>query len=658
VVGYTDTPRKIINKNMDKLSEIELKGKLSYFNESYRKGEPEISDIEYDNLVEELRMVNPNSDWFNKIEPGAISGRSVKLPIPMRSLYKVKTLDEIMTWLNKYGVKEDNYVLIMPKYDGCSLLVDEVNQTAFSRGGDDNVGEDCTMHYKKCKSKKCNNKNLQYTFGEFIISKSDWNSHFKNRRSEKTGKVYTSARNVASGILGSNDEHPLGEHVSFIRYGAVCTSYNTNSFSFFMEHLNSEFDQDQLQKKIKVEELTDDLLMDLYIKWSDNFQIDGLVVYIDDMSLWDKIGRHESTGNPLYAMAYKSPNFSEVYESEVVSVNWQISKAGYMKPTVRIKPVYISGCKIDNPTGYNAAFISDNNIGPGAIVKLIRSGEVIPKIVGVKRPAEVYVMNNIFDEMSVCPHCGNDLKWNKSFVEIQCLNPLCDGIQLERIKHFFFTVGVKGVGDEAFNKLFEAGFKTVGSILHFNNNGSGILAILGTALGNTLIEHARNIKCGIPVEIAMSASNCFVGIGEKKASALYSEYGHLISDNWELSSDFDDSSITGINFKIGMPLFKKFIEENAIKILVPEDQDTIKSPLNGMKVCFTGFRDRSLEAELKKYGCNVLNTLSRFTDILVTKEKYDQKTGKAKKAYEMGIKTMNVEEFKNHIFNLTGWKPD
>lgn len=110
------------------------------------------------------------------------------------------------------------------------------------------------------------------------------------------------------------------------------------------------------------------------------YPIDGIVIYINDLNIWDKVGRHQSSGNPLYAVAYKHPDFTMAFKTVVKSITWNVSKAGALKPVVNIETVDTGDCDMENPTGYNAAFISDMKIAKGAEILVTRSGGVIPKI--------------------------------------------------------------------------------------------------------------------------------------------------------------------------------------------------------------------------------------------------------------------------------------
>ena len=112
-------------------------------------GTPEISDAEYDAEIELLKTLDPDNEWFKHTEPAFVSEtRKRALPIPMKSLNKVKDISELKKWYMSLGLKGNAGVVCMPKLDGLSLLYNELTGEAYSRGGIENEGQDCTNHYQ------------------------------------------------------------------------------------------------------------------------------------------------------------------------------------------------------------------------------------------------------------------------------------------------------------------------------------------------------------------------------------------------------------------------------------------------------------------------------------------------------------------------------
>ena len=203
--------------------EQQIYDKIVRANKEYRQGTPIMTDFAYDILVDELRSINPDHEWFKKVEPGMdIVDRKVKLPFPMRSLDKVKTFEELCLWFDKVGIGPNDDVVITPKYDGISLLCNENDWMTYSRGGNDNEGMDCKRHMDLMSSVwHHDNAPVEYTFGEAIIPKSIWKDNFEGKINPLNGQPYKSARNTVAGLFRRDDPpSELLKHVYFMRYGA------------------------------------------------------------------------------------------------------------------------------------------------------------------------------------------------------------------------------------------------------------------------------------------------------------------------------------------------------------------------------------------------------------------------------------------------------
>lgn len=195
-----------------------LREKIEFYNAAYRKGEPLISDAEYDALLEELKQTDPNNSWFNAPEPAPVtSSRKVSLPIPMKSLNKVKNLSELKNWCLSLGLTNRTTLICMPKFDGLSLLHDERTGMTYSRGGVENEGQNCTAHYNAANIPSPST-DLHFTFGEFVFSRQKWRQ-FKTDTAMNTEENFKSPRNTAAGLLNRDNPCDYLKYVSFFRYG-------------------------------------------------------------------------------------------------------------------------------------------------------------------------------------------------------------------------------------------------------------------------------------------------------------------------------------------------------------------------------------------------------------------------------------------------------
>lgn len=641
---------------MNTLSKQELLDTIKKHNEEYRTGNPTISDSEYDSLVEQLKTIDPNNKWFNAHEPSPVSNsRKRKLPLPMKSLNKVKNINDVKKWLASLGLHDDSQLVLMPKLDGLSLLHNEKTGEGWSRGGAENEGQDCTEHC--IAASIMSNTKYAYTYGEFIISRDSWGKFFEGKVSPYTQEKYKSPRNTAAGFL--NRDVPCNEiqHASFFRYGLDVKSLEEfDTFEQVIKQLCCDYSQESLYKETTAQKITESSLLDLYKEWSKLYPIDGIVIYINNLQLWETIGRNQTTGNPLYAIAYKHPDFTDAFETTVKNVAWRASKAGALKPVVEIEAVNTGDCIMENPTGYNAGWIADMGIAPGAKILVTRSGGVIPKILQTLEAAPQTESEAMWDNLAECPHCGKPTSWNESHKELICTNPDCDGIRFAKIVFFFKICGVEDMGEQMFDKLYQAGFNTISSILNITAND--ILNIEGFAEGtaNVILSNMEKIKTGVDLPTLMQASDCFPGIGTIKARKLIdnlpaNEQSSLYNAGFFYDTDFIGNKIeqskleTDKSFWRGFNKFHKFVAENDLAIKKPSviEIDT-NGMCAGMAVCFSGIRNTELEQRIIEAGGTIVSGVSKKTTHLVVKD-VNAASSKITKAQGLGIAIMNIDDF-------------
>jgi len=669
----------------------ELEDRIKTLNELYRVGNPGVCDSEYDSLVEELKSKDPNNEWLKKIEPAPVlsSGRKLKLPLPMKSLNKVKMLSDLKKWADGLGLGENTEIVLMPKFDGLSLLRDEIKDIVYSRGGIENEGQNCTKHYHESSILTKGTK-LHFTFGEYIINNKTWENKFQGEVSEESGLKFKSPRNTAAGILNRDELSVYTKYCSMYRYGADPESMSRfNTYFDFLEYLSLTYSQYPCFVKSHIKDLSEGYLANLYSAWRELFPADGIVIYINDMNMWKTIGRNQTTGNPLYAIAYKHPDFTDTFSTTVTDITWGMSKSGALKPVVNIEPVDTGDCSMENPTGYNAAWVSDREIAKGAKVIVTRSGCVIPKILRVTHPASEYEQDKLWDGLVECPFCGATTKWNESMKELMCVNPECSSKILSNIIFFYLTCGIENVGEETFTKIFNAGIKTLKDFLHITFDEIKIIPSLGCSAAKTLTEFNEKIlKDGVDVCKLFHASNCFSGLGEIKIKKCLDEIKAFESLdeflNWLNSNKTyvnkgeaktKDQFMKGISLfleeydnlsvPIVMEFDKYYLKKESeipsrvwetipgmceLKIIpIQKNSSTVGDKLLGMKVCFSGIRDKDLEEKIKSNGGEIVSGVSKNTTHLIVKDPSDT-TSKISKASSLGVKILSIEDFKSIYF--------
>lgn len=644
------------------LAEVnELFDLVKSYNDAYRTGDPIVTDAEYDFTLNLLKEKAPNHPWFSAIEPTPIpEDRKEKLPIDMRSLNKVKSFADLQKWIaktsNYLGFENQCTLLftITPKLDGISLLVDEINRHAWTRGSDDNVGmrSDALIALANAPRRLIS----QFTGGELILSREKWEGHFMGCINPRTGEEYKTIRGVAAGLASQDVPNKRARYLDYLPYyilgkdtGNVSYSSDLHQFTLFPgPHVD--------YATVYSDEFTTELLDELYTKWNNDYEIDGLVITVDNKTHWDTLGKQTSTGNPNYAIAYKA-DFEERFHTKVRKINCKVSKNGYLRPTVEIDPVKIMGCSVENPTGNNMKHVIDNNIAPGSEIVVIRSGSVIPKIVQTISFNEEEV-HGVLDDFAECPSCGGPTVWNPSHTDLVCTNSQCPGRMLAKIVHFFTIFKFEDFGESTISAIFDEGYTTVGQILSISFNELIAIEGIGASTAASIrkqIDALYDYQNPVAITRLMAASDCFEGIGESKSKNIIdaideSLYPAIIDGR--ITLEMFREQLTGVK-GIGEKTLDAFLrgwyefqmlnrELWMIPYAVGQSNKVLSNELENIAVCFTGVRDTNLEELIKSKGGKISSGVTKKTTHLVT-DRVDSKSSKAVKARELGIPILTLE---------------
>ncbi len=619
------------------------------YNYQYRDGNPIISDQLYDFLIERLKIEQPDSELLkSSVLEVAKENRKEKLPIPMYSLEKDKSVEEFQKHLSSNDLSNETECVISGKLDGISLVVDERNNKQAWTRGDGEVGQESTMHFDKMNRIDHNDQRFVYSYGEAILSKANWMKHFQGKLSPHTGKPYKSARNLVGGLLNADDARDELQYVDYIRYGlssdrdkqemlAVCNTLNAVEFEYFV---------------CKAKDITEDLLDKLYQEWSEKYQIDGVVIDINNKDIRSKLGR-ERNNNPKYARAIKLPKWGENAIVKVLAITWQVSKQGNLKPVINIEPTDIGGATISNVTAYNAKYLFDNHICVGSIIEITRSGDVIPKHLNTISYDEVEFKR--MREEIACPSCGGLVYWDETSTELFCINPDCRDRRISKLVHFFKTLEVEEFGEPTIIKVYDRGYKTPLDVLKMGFNDIYSVEGFATKSANNLLKEFSKLKEN-GTTLAKLIHACDVTEGRLGSTMI-----QLIFDDLKGSDPYNQKierliGIKGIAEK-SAHIFNSAMQE----FLKPEFQDlldyvkineTIQTEVlgekfAGYKICFTGVRpSKEQEAIILSEGGEVVSGVSKNTTHLVVKDLSSKtlSSGKSVTAKGLGIEILTLED--------------
>lgn len=609
----------------------EIKDILNRANEAYRLGDEIMPDETYDDLVEELRELSPNDEYFDKIGIELIDEeRKEELPVQLWSMNKVKTMEEVLKWCKSKGISLSTLLTITPKYDGISLCVIENLIQSWTRGNG-TVGQRSHEHFKYVNTNQLAGNII--TWGEAIMPRDVF---------EKNHSYAKNPRNLVAGKFNDKTPNPeVLKDCDYVRYGMETDEFDFNTKSEVLDYLNETQRTKVPYEKIKIEDLNEDYLKDLFIKWSSYYEIDGVILEIDDLNLQKELGR-ERNNNPVFARAYKG-DFEEVKESKVISITVQVSKRGYLKPVVNIEPIELDGVTVSNPTGYNFRFIKEMGIGPGAIVKVKRSGMVIPKIIKTVKRVDF--------EM---PDIGVPIKWNDTGVELIALE-MTPIQRRKQIESFFNIMEVENVGEGVVKQIFESGFDTLPKILSMTKEDFQTIDRFGVRKAEKTFNSIQSKLKNITLSKLQHSSGCFENLGSKKLLLLEDLYDkttgvHSIYNSIVEREGFSD--ISAESYINGLKPYKEFYEsiKDYITVIKTPKKEVVDTKLEGMSFVFSGFRNNDMKERVVELGGEMKSGVSKKVTHLVVKDK-NSGTSKIEKAKSLGIEIIEIEELKQLLTN-------
>ena len=601
----------------------QLISKIKQANEAYRVGKPFMSDHQYDLLVEELSLLDPHNEILSKIGVTVKDEtRKRKLPIPMASMNKVKTIDEIKDWFRTKDIIGCAEVVITPKYDGLSLCVNERTGEAYTRG-DGEYGQKSDEHYKLIGNHFNTDEHIPFThtFGEVMMPKKTF--------MEKYSQDFANPRNLVGGLLNSKEvTNPLKDLV-FIKYGV--DSMTTNFKTEILDKLNSgqEIKVPYVRKYIM--DLNEEYLHNLFTDWSQDFEIDGLIIEINSLIIQEKLGRETSSNNPCWARAYKSPNFEQTAETEIIGISWNISKQGLLKPTLHVSPVKLDGVTISNVTGNNARFVKDLGLGTGAKVLIKRSGMVIPIIYEVTSPVEFQM-----------PDVPN-IDWNENGVELMTLTET-DEQKFKQLVSFFEILETDNFGEGVVKQVWDAGHKTVKDILGLKPEDFEKIERFGKRKSQIVHGSIQKAIKDVTLSKVQHATGIFRGLGSKKLALL--EHFKTKPTIEEILSIEGFAEISAKSYIDGYDRFFEFLKELPITIQEKKEAELVSSDMEGTTFVFTGVRRPDLESEIESRGGKIASSVSKNTTHLIMKS-IGSGSSKEKKAIDLGVQIMTLEQLEN-----------
>jgi len=623
---------------LEPLSEKVLNEIIDEANEAYYNENPVLTDNEFDIIKEYTEKKFPKATALCKV--GApVRGAKVVLPFEMASMDKIKPDSGALDiWTAKY---KGPYVLSC-KLDGVSGLyihsksskTTEKEHKLYTRGNGC-IGQDIS-HLISIINLPDIPEGMAIR-GEFVLSKRIF--------ADKYSSEFANARNLVSGIINRKTADEKAKDLHFVTYEVIEPKLKPSAQLKALDDAGFRVVQNK-----SVKSLTNKSLSDLLVDWRStyDYDIDGVIVTDDNI-------HPRVSGNPEHAFAFKMVLSDQLAEAKVVDVLWEASKDGYLKPRVRIEPIQLGGVKIEYATGFNGKFIEENNIGIGAIIQMVRSGDVIPYIKSVTTQAEKA-------KMPLVPYI-----WNKSHVDVLLEKPAEDeGVQEKNITAFFTTIEVDGLGKGNVHKIYKSGKTTVAEIIKMTAADFEKIDGFKKKTADKLAEGIQaRIQQASLIDIMVASGKLGRGLGERKLKPILTAFPDILTDPAPTKEkEAKLKTIPGIGpenataFSKNIPDFLDFLKECGLEDKLSQQsskegaKDTketknqiIEGPFTGKKIVMTKVRDKDIISFVTNQGGSLEDTMKKdiFTLIVKTKEDSSNKTEYAR---ANNIPIMTVEEFK------------
>ena len=645
--------------------ELERHNRLYYVEDA-----PEISDYEYDMLMQRLKaleaehpeMITPDSptqkvggEALSKFEP-------VQHQVPLESLTDVFSYEELFAFGERMdaSLPADHSYVVEPKIDGLSMSL-EYENGVFVRGatrGDGVTGENVTENLRTVRSLPLRIENAPERLivrGEVYMSKAVF-EELNTRRELKGEPLLANPRNAAAGSMRQLDPKVAASR----KLDIICFNMQYSSDEKYLSHAETldamrsmGFPVVPYQKFNDIKECVE------RIRWlGENrgdlpYDMDGAVIKLDSLSQRAALG--STAKAPRWAVAFKYP--PEKKESRVLDIVVQVGRTGVLTPKVIVEPVRLAGTSVSAATLHNQDNIDRLDLRIGDTVLLQKAGEIIPEVLSVnkeKRPADAVP----FSMPTVCPECGSPVVRDEDGVALRCTSPECPAQRLRNIAHFASreAMNIDGLGISVCESLISSGLvKDASDLYYLEAEPVAQLDRMGDKSAKNLIAAIENSK-----QAGLARLLCAFGIrqvGQKAAKVLASYYGDLdelmAADAEALTTIPDIGGITAgfIVDWFGNPQSQDLIHKlRAAGGSFASREEKKDDRFAGLTFVLTGTLSRFTRDEastiIESFGGKASSSVSKKTAYVLAGENAGSKLTKAE---SLGIKIISEEEFETMI---------
>ncbi len=656
-----DSP-ELKNISPEKLGELMIEAKKAYYN----TGKPIMDDHTWDILEDTLRKKLPYHRIFTKVGSHHFNTGFDKKShsMPMGSQNKVNTFNDLVHYFELKSAAAGNVdmrsisYVVQPKCDGISLEIIYKNGElieAITRG-DGHIGDVITQNVVKMKNsvKKIDTDFSGAVRCEIVMLNKDFEklnnltnvetlraTSLQNKNNEW---FYSNSRNAASGISQRLD----GQYAEFCSLYAVDIFSSSHNFSTETEKINflkkygfTTVDNFLCQNFDQVEKIYQQFLNKSRGEYS--FEIDGLVIKINDLQLQHQLG--SKNNRPKGQVAYKFPSRSS--QTRIIKIDWQVGPMGTITPVAQVDPIEISGAIITFASLANYDLIKEKNINIDDVVEIQRRGDVIPHVEGViTKVAEGHILAPIH-----CPSCHTPLIQENKF--LKCPNiQNCPAQILGSLRLFCDTLEIKGISDKTITKLYQLNLvKLPGDFYHLQVSDFENIAGLGNKSGTNII---REIQAKKTLTLKQILDAAIIPNFSSQRIIQIINAGFNTPEKILNITIPQLESLPGIQITLAEKIYQgiqsrhDFIQSILSNVLIRNSKLEIRnSTIKGLTFAITGTLSQPrkvLEDKIISFGGKLASSVTSNTDYLITNET-ESDSSKFTNAQKFGTKIISEAEF-------------
>ncbi len=628
-----------------KLNRIqELEKLILKHKDLYYRGFAEISDEAFDKLEDELKKIDPQNPVLNLVG-ASIQETSEKVQHKKKMLSLEKTYNEVdlVKWMEKKSV------LSVYKIDGssCSLIFENGHLVTAKTRGDGTFGENITSKaiYISNLPKSIPAQGEVEIRGEIFCREKDFFQLSLEMESLKLERP-SSQRNIVAGLLGRKENIQLAKHLSFKAFDIISDEKMQFEHQKMekLQMLGFEIPEYEIHKnesdlKKRINEAKDFMLKGDYL-------IDGLVFVMDDLKLHAELG--ETAHHPRYKIAFKFAG--DTKNTVIKNIEWGVSRNGILTPVANVEPVELSGAMISRVTLHNFGLVKNFNLKSGDEIEIIRSGEVIPKFLGVKKAKA-----GEFEFPTNCPSCGSKLSIQD--IWLSCENEMCPAKLKEEILNYVHKSGIDDLSDKRLDEMINKGIiSSIEDLYKINMETLLKLDKVKDKLAKKIYENIQKTKKQNLIQFisAIGLEGVSATKTEKIISHGFNSLEKILSLDVEKLKSIDGFADKSSQAFIESLFKKKKMISNLIALGIEVKSDELitgEGPLKNMKFCITGeltMPRTEFEKIIKKNGGIMVSSVSKNTNYLITNE-IESSSSKFTKAKDLGIPIKTENEILSMI---------